>query len=70
MASATVLSFSENFDTMTFTEGFAFIERTRRQIGMMTQIPHASDTDREELASIHLELNAMEQRLLSHPDCP
>jgi hypothetical protein len=70
MPSATVLSFSENFDTMNFTEGFAFIERTRRQIGMMMQIPHASDTDREELASIHLELNAMEQRLLSHPDCP
>ncbi len=70
MASATVLSVFEDCALETFDDGFAFIERTRRQIGMLMQNPHANDTNRARLASIHLELNALEQDLLSHPDCP
>ena len=70
MASAQVLSFAENIDTMTFPQGFAFIERTRRQVGMLMQLPNTTDEDIQELASIHIAINSMETRLRAHPDCP
>jgi hypothetical protein len=41
MARSTVLGFSETTATMTFTEGLAFIERTRRQLDRFDALPHA-----------------------------
>jgi len=41
MTRSTVLGFSENTATMTFAEGLAFIERTRRQLDRFDALPHA-----------------------------
>ena len=70
MAASSVLRFSENFDRMTFPECLAFIERSRRQIDRLEQLPDAGAPEREELASIREGLDAMELRIRAHPDCP
>jgi hypothetical protein len=70
MAAATVLRFSENFDTMTFPECLAFIARSRRQIDSMERLPEAGEVEKEELASIRQGLDDMEKRIRAHPDCP
>jgi len=41
MAASTVLRLSENTATMTFAQGLAFIERTRRQLDRFHALPHA-----------------------------
>ena len=40
MSRSTVLSFSETTATMTFAQGLAFIERTRRQLDRFDALPH------------------------------
>jgi hypothetical protein len=40
MSRSTVLGFSETTATMTFAEGLAFIERTRRQLDRFDALPH------------------------------
>lgn len=65
MAKKNVLRFSENFDTMTAPECLKFIERSRRQIDRLEHLPQKpGETDMEELASIRLGLDALEQRVL------
>jgi len=71
MPSAAVLRFNENFDTMTFAEGFAFIERSRRQIDRLEHLPQKpGEIDRQELASVRQGLDDLEKRLRANPDCP
>lgn len=41
MTAARVIAFSENTNTMTFAEGRAFIERTRRQLDRFGDLPRA-----------------------------
>jgi hypothetical protein len=41
MSRSTVLGFSETTATMTFAEGIAFLERTRRQLDRFDALPHA-----------------------------
>ena len=43
MSASNVLGFSETTGTMTFAEGLAFIERTRRQLDRFDALPHAPD---------------------------
>ena len=71
MPTANVLRFSENFDTMTYAECQAFIERSRRQIDRLEHLPQEpGELDREELASIRQGLDDLEQRIRTHPDYP
>jgi hypothetical protein len=70
MSATNVLRFSENFDTMTYPECRAFIERSRRQIDRLEQLPQTpGEVDREELTSIRQELADLEKQICSHPDC-
>jgi hypothetical protein len=41
MAASNVIAFSENTRSMTFAEGRAFIERTRRQLERFDDLPRA-----------------------------
>jgi hypothetical protein len=43
MSASNVIQFSENAGTMTFEEGLAFIERTRRQIDRFHSLPHSPE---------------------------
>jgi hypothetical protein len=66
-----VLRLSENFDTMTFPECLAFIERSRRQIDRLDQLPHdGAVVDADEIASILQDLDKLEYSIRSNPDCP
>jgi hypothetical protein len=40
MPTSKVVTLSENIGTMTFAEGQAFIERTRRQLDRFNELPH------------------------------
>jgi hypothetical protein len=40
MPASSIIQFSENVSTMTFEEGLAFIERTRRQLDRFHSLPH------------------------------
>jgi hypothetical protein len=42
MPASKVLSFSEKTSTMTYAQGLAFIERTRRQLDRFDALPHAT----------------------------
>jgi hypothetical protein len=42
MSPSTVLGFPETTARMTFAEGLAFIERTRRQLDRFDALPHAA----------------------------
>lgn len=65
---ANVLRFSEDFDTMTIPECLAFIERSRRQIDRLENLPQQSgELDRQELASIRQGLDELEARVRSYP---
>lgn len=72
MADSNVLRFSENFDTMTFPECLAFIERSRRQL---TRLAHSSRAgapviDPDETESVLRDLAALEKSIRSNPACP
>ena len=41
MSASNVLSFSEQTSTMTYAQGLAYIERTRRQLDRFDALPHA-----------------------------
>jgi hypothetical protein len=72
MPSSTVIAFSENTATMTFAQGLAFIERTRRQLDRFDDaLPHApgKSMDPGDVTLIRRscdELEADITRLLSH----
>jgi len=71
MAASNVLRLSENFDTMTFSECFAFIERTRRQLNRLQHLPGGEGTvDSEEIAAVFQALDKLEQGVRSDPRCP
>jgi hypothetical protein len=71
MPASNVLRFSENFDTMTYPECLAFIERSRRQVERMERdIQKHGRGDAVELTAIGKELDDMERRIRTHPDCP
>jgi hypothetical protein len=66
MPASTVLAFSENVGRMTFAEGLAFIERTRRQLDRFDfALPHAEGKtiDPEEAAAIRRQLDELEADL-------
>jgi hypothetical protein len=68
MSTAKVLRFSENFDTMTYGECQAFIERSRRQIDRLEHLPQEpGELDMVELVSIRQGLDDLEKRIRSHP---
>jgi hypothetical protein len=63
MSASKVLKFSENIPTMTYEEGLAFIERTRRQLDRFEgALPHqAGETIApEDAARIRQKLDALE----------
>jgi hypothetical protein len=62
MATSNVIGFSENVGTMTFAEGLAFIERTRRQIDRFDALPHAAGEtiDRRDAAEIRRQCDELE----------
>jgi hypothetical protein len=71
MATSSVLRMSENFDTMTFSECLAFIERSRRQIIRLEHLPQEEGAvDPDAIASILQHLDALERSIRSHPSCP
>lgn len=71
MLAADVLRFSENFDTMTFSECFAFIERSRRQLARLQDLPGGqTGADPEEIASVLAALDKLERGVRSDPRCP
>lgn len=71
MSTANVFRFSENFDSMTYQECQAFIDRSRRQIDRLAHLPQEpGEVDREELASIRQGLDDLEKRIRSHPSYP
>jgi hypothetical protein len=71
MSASNVFRFSENFDTMSYPECLAFIERSRRQIDRLEHLPQESgQVDREELASIRQGLDELERRIRSQLDYP
>ncbi len=71
MPAANVLRLSENFDTMTFPECLAFIERSRRQITRLDCLPHIEGSlDPDEVASILQDLDVLEHSIRSNPNCP
>jgi hypothetical protein len=71
MPASDVLRFSENFDTMTYPECLAFIERSRRQVERMQRdIQKHGRGNADELNAIRKELDDMESRIRTHPDCP
>lgn len=41
MPASNVVGFSETTETMTFADGLAFIDRTRRQLDRFDALPHA-----------------------------
>jgi hypothetical protein len=68
---ANILSFSEDFDTMTYPECLSFIARSRRQIDRLEKIaPEGASIDRGELAYIRRGFDELEQRIHSHLDDP
>jgi hypothetical protein len=70
MPSADVLKFSEDFDSMTFPECLAFIERSRRQLTRLDRMPQLEGSAKTDgIASILRDLDDFEQRIRSHPDC-
>jgi hypothetical protein len=71
MEATNVLRFSENVDTMTFPECLAFIERSRRQLNRLEHLPkNEGPADATEIASIMRDLDALEHRIRSNPNCP
>jgi hypothetical protein len=71
MPLADVLRFSENVDTMTFSECFAFIERSRRQLMRLQHLPGGqARLDSEEITSILADLDKLELGVRSDPRCP
>ena len=63
MPASSVLTLSENFDTMTFAEGLSFIERTRRQLDRFDDaLPHADgkSIDPAEAAEIRRRCDELE----------
>lgn len=70
MTASTVLKLAEPMKTMTFAEGLAFIERTRRQLDRFDALPHApgqaiSPEDAAEIRRLCDELSADINRSLS-----
>lgn len=71
MTASHVLRFSENFDTMTFSECFAFIERSRRQLDRLASLPNSpTNPDLNEIASIRQGLDDLERGIRADPNCP
>ena len=71
MPATRLLRFSENFETMTYPECLAFIERSRRQIDRLGHLPQSPGViDKDELASIRQGLDELERNIRSHPACP
>ena len=63
MSRPKVIGFAENTRTMTYAEGLAFIERTRRQLDRFdTALPHAEGETiaPEDAAAIHRQLDELE----------
>jgi hypothetical protein len=66
MARSNILRFGENTATMTYGEGLAFIERTRRQLDRFDTAlagGNASPFPPEEAAALRTELDALEASL-------
>jgi hypothetical protein len=71
MPAANIIRFSEDFETMTFTECLAFIERSRRQLNRLEHLPrNEGPADATEITSILRDLDALERSILSNPNCP
>jgi hypothetical protein len=68
MPAANVLTLSENFDTMTFTQCMAFISRSRRQLERLRRLPNGhGPVDMAEIVSVHKDLDALERSVRSDP---
>jgi hypothetical protein len=68
MPAANVLTLSENFDTMTFTQCMGFISRSRRQLERLKHLPNGhGPVDRVEIVSIFKDLDALERSVRSDP---
>jgi hypothetical protein len=64
MPASKVITFGENIGTMTYGEGLAFIERTRRQLDRFdSALPHedGQTITPEDAAAIRLKLDALER---------
>jgi hypothetical protein len=71
MPALNVLRFSEDFDSMTFPECLAFIDRSRRQLRRLEHLPQREGAvDADEIASILRDIDALEHSIRSNPKCP
>jgi hypothetical protein len=68
MPAPSVIGLSEPTGTMTFAQGLAFIERTRRQLDRFDALPHAPDQSiaPEDAADIRRQCVELEADILKY----
>lgn len=68
MPAPSVIGFSKPTGTMTFADGLAFIDRTRRQLDRFDLLPHAPDQSitPQDAADIRRQCDELEADILNY----